>query len=106
MLFRSANPNYAYRGVSKEELQKIPEMEEAYPEFSPFKELPAWGFYLRHVDGIAFENVNLIAKQPDYRPAIVMDNVHDALLTDIHYIEPGKKSKKQLVSHDSSIKRQ
>ena len=55
---------------------------------------------------IVFENVNLIAKQSDYRPAIVMDNVHDALLTDIHYIEPGKKSKKQLVSHDSSIKRQ
>ena len=98
-----ANPNYAYRGVSKKELEEIPEMEEAYPEFSPFKELPAWGFYLRHVDGIAFENVNLIAKQPDYRPAIVMDNVHDASLTDIQYIEPGKKSKKQLVSHNSSI---
>ena len=99
-----ANPNYAYRGVSKEELQKIPEMEEAYPEFSQFKELPAWGFYLRHVDGIIFENVKLIAKQSDYRPAIVMDNVHDASFNAIQYIEPGKKSKKQLVSHNSTIK--
>lgn len=98
-----ANPNYAYRGVTPKELGSIPEMADAYPEFSQFKELPAWGFYLRHVDGITFENVKLTAKKSDYRPAIVMDNVQNASLSEITYAEPGKKNKKQLVTQQSSV---
>ncbi|MFQ8805155.1 MAG: hypothetical protein ACLR8Y_08780 [Alistipes indistinctus] len=48
-------------------------MPKAYPEFSQFKELPAWGFYIRHAKGITFDNVTLTAEKPDYRPAIVLD---------------------------------
>lgn len=100
-----SNPNYAFRGVSAKELDAIPEMAEAYPEFSQFKELPAWAFYLRHVDGIQFENVKLIAKEKEYRPAIVMDDVKNASLKQIDYQEPGKKGKKQLVLHNSTLKK-
>lgn len=46
----NGNPNYAKRGLSKQELESIPEMPAAYPEFSQFKELPAWGFYVRHAE--------------------------------------------------------
>ena len=99
-----SNPNYAFRGVSAKELDAIPEMAEAYPEFSQFKELPAWAFYLRHVDGIQFENVKLIAKEKEYRPAIVMDDVKNASLKQVDYQEPGKK-KKQLVLHNSTLKK-
>lgn len=44
-------------------------MRDTYPEFSQFKELPAWGFYIRHAKGITFDNVKFIAEKPgDYRP--------------------------------------
>ena len=55
-----------------DELDKVPEMPKAYPEFSQHKELPAWGFYVRHVEGITFKNVKLTALKEDYRPAIVL----------------------------------
>lgn len=57
----NGNPMYAKRGLTPEELDGIPEMREAYPEFSQFKELPAWGFYVRHAEGITFENVTFTA---------------------------------------------
>lgn len=101
----ASNPHYAFRGVSAKELDSIPEMETAYPEFSQFKELPAWGFYLRHVDGVTFEQVKLTAKAADYRPAIVMDQVKDANMINNTFVEPGKKSKKQVVLHRSTLKK-
>ena len=78
-----------------DELDKVPEMPKAYPEFSQHKELPAWGFYVRHVDGVTFKNVKLTALKKDYRPAIVLDDVHNGAFTKIKVVEPsaGKKEK-------------
>ena len=56
-------------------LDDIPERVAEYPEFSMFGELPAWGFYVRHVDGLVMKNINLSIKAPDYRPALVIDDV-------------------------------
>jgi len=94
------NPNYAKVGLSAKELDGIPEMPKAYPEFSQFKELPAWGFYLRHAKGITFDNVTLTAQKPDYRPAIVTDDVKDMTLTGMKYHEPGK-GKNQVFTYKS-----
>ena len=96
-----SNPNYAYRGTTPAELDSIPEMPAAYPEFSQFKELPAWGFYIRHAKNITFENVKLTAKGKEYRPAIVLDDVKGATFSRMKYEEPGG-SKKQLHIYKSS----
>lgn len=64
---------YAYMPLSR--LSEVPELPHAYPEFSMFGELPAWGFYVRHVDGLTMKNVRMKVKKPDYRPAIVYDDV-------------------------------
>ncbi len=40
-------------------LEGIPEMRTTYPEFSQFKELPAWGIFIRHADDIRLDNVKL-----------------------------------------------
>lgn len=56
-------------------LQDVPEAADHYPEFSMFGELPAWGFYVRHVEGLQMKNVTVIARDPDYRPAYVFDDV-------------------------------
>jgi hypothetical protein len=84
-----SNPKYAYRGIQPADLDGIPEMPEKYPEFSQWKELPAWGFYIRHAKDLKFENVTLTAKEKEYRPAIVMDDVKGAVLTGMEYNRPG-----------------
>lgn len=56
-------------------LNDVPEKIETYPEFSMFGELPAWGFYVRHVDGLTMKNVKLSIAASDYRPAVVFDDV-------------------------------
>ena len=71
-----ADTAYAYRGCSPEELAAIPKWERRYPEFSMWKELPAWGLYIRHADNITLRNVTLQLNGDDYRPAIVADDVN------------------------------
>ena len=73
----------------------------SYPEFSQFKELPAWAFYIRHADGIHFKNIKITALKSDYRPAIVMDDVNGATLDKVKFIEPNSKGKKQVVTSKS-----
>jgi len=83
------NPHYAKIGL--DELDKVPEMGASYPEFSMFKELPAWGFYIRHAKGITFENVRLVCDKKDYRTAVVLDDVHGATFRKLEVKEPGGK---------------
>jgi polygalacturonase len=97
-----SNPFYAYRGLSDTELDSIPEMRSAYPEFSQFKELPAWGFYIRHAEGIEFENVKLFARKKDYRPAVVIDDVSGALFKGMKFIEPESRGKQQIFQYKSA----
>jgi len=56
-------------------LLKIPEQIAEYPEFSMFGELPAWAFYARHVVGLKMKNISVKARNKDYRPACVFDDV-------------------------------
>ena len=47
---------------------------EDYPESTMFGVLPAYGFYLRHVDNIRFDNCAFTTTQVDQRPAFFVDN--------------------------------
>jgi hypothetical protein len=84
------NPAFAKVGLN--ELDKVPELAANYPEFSMFKELPAWGFYIRHAKGIIFENLILICDKKDYRTAVVLDDVQGIKFKTLKVNEPeGKK---------------
>ncbi len=82
------DPMYARVGL--DELDNIPEMAASYPEFSMFKELPAWGFYIRHAEEITFDNVRLVCSKKDYRVAVVLDDVHNATLKTLVVDDPIK----------------
>ena len=69
-------PGGASRQSAEVAVEKVPEHAEKYPEFSMFGELPAWGFYLRHVENIRFNNVRMSTKTPDFRAAMVVDDVN------------------------------
>ncbi|MBN8786628.1 MAG: glycoside hydrolase, partial [Terrimonas sp.] len=90
------------RGLKKAELDSIPEMPAAYPEFSQFKELPAWGFYLRHAEDINFKNITLIAGKKEYRPAIVADDVKNISFEKVEFQEPDSRKKKQVFLQNST----
>lgn len=96
------NPLYAKRGLTPAELDSIPEMRTAYPEFSQFKELPAWGIYIRHAEGISFENVTFTALKKDYRPSIVIDDVKGASFKEMLFNEPESEGKQQIFQQKST----
>jgi polygalacturonase len=68
-----ADKAHAY--VSLDSLAKIPERVPDYPEFSMFGELPAWGIYARHADGLNLKNVTIKYAEKDFRAAVVLDDV-------------------------------
>ena len=64
-------------GVTAAEASRpVPEAEKEYPTNKMFGKhpLPAYGFYVRHADGVTFENVALSTDRPDSRPAIVQED--------------------------------
>jgi hypothetical protein len=61
-------------------LDAVPERADSYPESTMFGVLPAWGFYLRHTEGIRMENVTLRTQAADYRPALVCDDAKNLRL--------------------------
>ena len=53
----------------------VPENNKGYPGVALFGKLPAYGFFVRHVRNVVFENVHLRFATDDHRPAIVCDDV-------------------------------
>lgn len=99
----AGNPLYAFRGTSEEELASIPEMTDVYPEFSQWKELPAWAFFLKHAKGITMRNITFKALEKDYRPAIVTDDVQGIKFEEVRFVEPESEGKTQIVTNKSTI---
>jgi len=83
------NPLFAH--VDLDSLDRVPERPEAYPDFSMFRELPAWGAYIRHAQEVEFRNVHLSASKKDYRTAVVLDDVRQSRFTGLKVQEVGKK---------------
>jgi len=86
--------------VALDKLDTITENPDGYPEFSMFKEVPAWGIYVRHAKNINFSNIHLKAEKKDYRLPIVMDDVQGAELKKITFEQIDQK--KLLHTHKST----
>lgn len=80
-------------------LDDVPEKTAAYPEFSMFGELPAWGFYVRHMDGLTMKNIKLNIAEPDYRPAMIFDDVRHLNIQSV--IIEGENKKEDIILHNT-----
>ena len=61
-----------------------------YPEPKFAGWTPAYGLYARHVEGLHVNDVTFRYERPDYRPAVVLDDVHGCTLRAIDApTEPG-----------------
>jgi hypothetical protein len=76
-----ADKNIAYIPLDK--IGSVIENEAGYPDFSMFGELPAWGFYIRHAEGIKLINVRLSYKEDDFRPAVTIDDAKNIEMRDV-----------------------
>ncbi len=81
------SPFIASRGPA----DSVAELPAHYPEFSMFRELPAWGMYIRHARGIQVKNLRLYCAAKDYRTAVVLDDVEGASWEATVIKEPGNK---------------
>ncbi len=75
--------------IPLDQLDSIPEFENHYPEFSQWGELPAWGAYIRHAEGVVLRNLTFTVENEDFRPAIVADDAPGLTLENLVVEGPG-----------------
>jgi polygalacturonase len=70
---------YVKGGGTKEQAAfDPPEREALYPEPTMFGELPAYGFFIRHIKGLQMRDVEVSYLSPDLRPAFWLNDVAGA----------------------------
>ncbi|MGC2404542.1 MAG: glycoside hydrolase family 28 protein [Acidobacteriaceae bacterium] len=69
-----------HRGGGTREMatRQVPEMEQGYPEPYRFGDIPASGFFIRHVNNIELSNVEIAWSQPEERPVFYLEDVKGA----------------------------
>jgi len=83
--------NALFANIPLDQLEKVPEKANAYPDFSMFGELPAWGAWVRHAKKIECRNLDLTCEKKDYRVAIVLDDVHESRFTSTGVKQAGQQ---------------
>jgi len=87
-----SNIRLTFRGGGTKDLVKRDYREQGtnYPEPRWAGPTPAYGLYARHVEGLHVNDVTFRYERPEYRPAIILDDVRDASLNQIDApTEPG-----------------
>jgi hypothetical protein len=80
-----------YANVPLDKLTMIPEIPAKYPDFSMFKELPSWGIFARHANGLHFSNVTMVCSNKDFRLPVVLDDVSQSTFSDLKVVQEGVK---------------
>lgn len=77
------NIRLSFEGGGKPEnmTRKIEEKPDKYPDCRMFGELPAFGFFCRHVAGLRFINVKISTTAPDQRHALMFDDAEDVVVS-------------------------
>jgi polygalacturonase len=77
---RLNNIRIYYQGGGTKEQAALapPEAENAYPEPRMFGELPSYGFFIRHVNGIQMNDVEVGYMKDEMRPALLLHAVRNA----------------------------
>jgi polygalacturonase len=79
---------YAGGGTAAQAALEPPEKETNYPEPSMFGDIPAYGFFIRHVKNIEMNNVEVGFAGTDARPAFVLSDVQGASFFQVKAQQP------------------
>lgn len=94
---RLSNLSIYYRPIDSpaSRIQRVvPEYEKAYPEPQKFGVLPAYGFFIRHVQGLELSNVHVSLLGGETRPAFLLD---DARAVSFRKVQAQKSSSRAQV---------
>jgi hypothetical protein len=80
-----------YANVPLDKLNLIPELPAQYPEFSMFKELPAWAIFAKHATNLQFSDLTMVCLRKDFRVPVVLDNVSNSTFSGLKITQQGKK---------------
>lgn len=75
---------YKGGGIKDMVTREVPEYEKDYPEPSFFKTMPAYGFFIRHVNRLNLNNVQVSYIKEDLRPAYLLDQVKNV---DLNFVK-------------------
>jgi polygalacturonase len=67
-------------GTKDDAVREISEKPDSYPESTMFGTLPSYGFFCRHVKGLKLQNVHLQTSASDYRHALLLSDVENAVI--------------------------
>jgi polygalacturonase len=79
----------AVASVPLDQLQGIRENSKGYPEYSMHGELPAFGWFVRHAAAVTMGDVQVRCGQPDFRSAVVFDDVSALDVSALRITNPG-----------------
>jgi len=89
VIIRDMISNCVGGGTLQDASRIVPEAEKAYPENRMFgNTLPAYGLFIRHAKNIRLYDLQFNLIQPDYRPAILLDDTHDIVIKGFKAIKP------------------
>jgi polygalacturonase len=75
---------YYKGGGPKDSINRVvPEFQKDYPEPYRWKIMPSYGFFIRHVKNLKMNDVQVSFMNDDPRPSFILDDVADAVLSDI-----------------------
>ena len=78
-----SNVHLTFEGGGTAEEAQLRDIPEVAGEYFLIGDRPAHGLYARNVRGLTLDNVRIETATPDLRPAVVLDNVADASITNI-----------------------
>ncbi|MFL6467155.1 MAG: glycoside hydrolase family 28 protein [Pyrinomonadaceae bacterium] len=88
--FNNIRIYYQGGGTKEQAALQPPEKEADYPEPVMFGEIPAYGFFIRHVKGLTMTDVEVSYMKDDLRPPFMLDDVKGA---DFHRVRAQRMPK-------------
>lgn len=83
------NVNLSFDGAEAESNQEIPEIVDGYPVGNMFgPTLPAYGFYIKNVQGLTMSSLKLRTEKADTRPAIIAGSSSDLRIDELYVGNP------------------
>ena len=76
--------NYDGGGTKEDAEKEYPEDERGYPESTRHGKLPAYGFFVRHAEGVTFRDIDFDYNTPEKRTALLCDDVKRLKIYNLH----------------------
>jgi len=82
----------------------VEENSKGYPVNRMFKSnLPSYGFFIRHVENLQMNNVQLSVQEKEVRPGIFMEDVHNADLRGLNIDQPDSEQSKLKIMNSQNM---